>query len=194
MECILLATPVMPWSLRRSLVLFLLAGLLAPSAPAAAQEGWPAPPHVRPEADLRELFDEATGRSPTVRGLVNWLETLDVTVYIRARTTLPADLDGRLALLSANGAHRYVVIDLATGRSSISQISTLGHELRHAIEIANEPSIVNRDSFGAYYARVGTQTGDTDGRRTFETREAAATGTRVRRELLAWSTRNNNGT
>jgi hypothetical protein len=184
----------MPGSLRRSLVLFSLTGLLTSAAPAAAQQDWLAPPHVRPEADLRELFDEATARSPTVRGLVNWLETLDVTVYIRARTTLPAGLDGRLALLSVSGAHRYVVIELATGRSSISQISTLGHELRHAIEIANEPSIVNRQSFGAYYARVGKQTGDSDGRQTFETQEAAATGLRVRRELLAWSTRNSNGT
>jgi hypothetical protein len=184
----------MPRSLRRSFMLFSLAGLLAGAAPATAQEEWLAPPHVRPEAELRALFDEATGRSPTVRGLVNWLETLDVTVYIRTRATLPAGLDGRLALLSANGTHRYVVIDLASGRSAISQISTLGHELRHAIEIANEPSIVNRDSFGAYYARVGKQTGDSDGRLTFETQEAAATGKRVRRELLAWSTRNSNGT
>ncbi len=184
----------MPWSPRRSLALFSLTGLLTSAAPAAAQQDRLEPPHVRPETDLRELFDEATARSPTVRGLVNWLETLDVTVYIRMRATLPAGLDGRLALLSANGAHRSVVIDLATGRSSISQISTLGHELRHAVEIANEPSIVNRDSFGAYYARVGRQTGDADGRQTFETQEAAATGTRVRRELLAWSTRNSHGT
>lgn len=190
----MLAIAVMTRPVRGWIVLLALAGLVAGAAPAGAQDDWPAPPHVRPEADLRELFDEATGRSPTVRGLVNWLETLDVTVYIRSRATLPTGLDGRLALLSANGAHRSVVIDLATGRSSISQISTLGHELRHAIEVANEPSIVNRDSFGAYYARIGKQTVDTDGRQTFETREAAATGIRVRRELLAWSTRNSNGT
>jgi hypothetical protein len=193
--CILLANRVMPPTLRRPLVLSIIAAVLAVAAPAAAQESWQSPPHVRPDAELRSLFDEATGRSPTVRGLVNWLETLDVTVYVRASGFLPTGLEGRAALLSAQGGHRYIVIDLAAGRTAIMQISTLGHELFHAVEIARDPSIVDARSLKAFYVRNGIESGgNTERRQTFETPEAAATGRRVRHELLAGTTRNSDGT
>ncbi|HEY2151120.1 MAG TPA: hypothetical protein VGH34_09940 [Vicinamibacterales bacterium] len=184
----------MPSSISRALLLFTFAGGLASAAPAVAQEEWLPPPHVRPAPEMRALFDEATGRSPTVRGLVNWLEILDVTVYVRTQDVMPRGLLGRAALLSVNGSHRYIVIDVASQRTAIETISTLGHELFHAIEIAREPSIVDPRTLGEFFERAGRETGDADGRRTFETQAAAATGTRVRRELLAWNTRHSNGT
>jgi hypothetical protein len=62
-------------------------------------------------------------------------------------------------------------------------MATLGHELFHAIEIAEEPSVVSADTLADLYARIGRKTGDSAGHRTFETEAAAAAGLRARRQL-----------
>ena len=72
-------------------------------------------------------------------------------------------------------------------------MATLGHELFHAIEIAEEPSVVNAETLAAFYSRIGIKTGDSGGWQTFETEAAAAAGLRARRQLLI-STRHGNGT
>jgi hypothetical protein len=180
--------------IRRRLLAFASAGVLAAGTPALTQDAWHPPPHVRPEPQLRDVIEDAMSRSPALRGLADLLEARDVTVYIRTRAQLPTGLEGRAALLAVHGGHRYLVIELACGRSAVMQMTTLGHELFHAVEIANEPSIVDARTLVAYYARVGTLTGDIDGKRTFETQAAADVGTRVRRELLTSGTRISNGT
>jgi hypothetical protein len=167
--------------------------LLAVGTPVIAQEGWT--PHVRPEPGLRELVADAARRSPAIRGLIDGLERLDVTVYIRTRIFPQTDLDGRVALLSStNSSHRYLVIELACGRSAYTQMATLGHELFHATEIATEPSVVDTRTMAAYYARIGTQTSDSDGKQTFETQAAADAGRRAWREVLMAPKRHANGT
>jgi hypothetical protein len=107
---------------------------------------------------------------------------------------MPLDLEGRVGLLSTGGIHRYLVIDLACRRVELSQMATLGHELFHAIEIAEEPSVVNSSTLADLYSRIGLQTGDSPGRRTFETRAAVAAGERVRRELLTNAASHGHGT
>jgi hypothetical protein len=74
------------------------------------------------------------------------------------------------------------------------EMATLGHELFHATEIASEPSVVDVGTMAAYYSRIGMQTGDGDGKQTFETEAAADAGRRARRELLTTPKRNANGT
>ena len=168
--------------------------LLTLSAPAAAQtEGAPQQPHVRGEYDMRRLIDDAASRSSAIREWIDRLQELDVTVYVRMKTFAQRDLEGRVALLSKTGSHRYLVIELACGRTAVEQMATLGHELFHAIEIAEEPSVVNADTLAAFYMRIGIKTGDSGGLRTFETGAAAAAGVRARRQLLT-ATRNSHGT
>jgi hypothetical protein len=183
-------------SMRRRFLAAATAALLAIAAPARGQAlAAHPPPHVRPEKELRTLFDEALRRSPTLRDVVERLEEMDVTVYIRHHDLGMSGLDGRVALLSMHGTHRYLVIELACGRADLQAMATLGHELFHAGEIASEPSVVDAETMATYYARIGKLTGSTDdGNRTYETRAAAAIGTRVRQELLTSSTRNSNGT
>ena len=145
---------------------------------------WTRPPHVRPERGVRSLVEEASRRSPLIRALVERLEGLDMTVYIRTRAFLTTGIDGRIALLIASGSSRYLVIELACERNEVTQMATLGHELFHAIEIAEEPWVVSPDTLAALYVRIGIQTGGSDGLRTFETEAAAAAGRRARLELL----------
>ena len=157
------------------------------TTPALAQT-----PHVRGEGGMQRLVDGAAQRSSVIREWIDRLEELDVTVYVRGRVFPQLDLEGRIGLLSAAGGHRFLVIELACGRSEVSQMATLGHELFHAIEIAEEPSAVSAATLADLYSRIGIQTGDHTGRRTFETEAAAAAGLRARRQLL--STRTGHGT
>jgi hypothetical protein len=167
--------------------------VVALAATAGAQNGTTQQPHVRGLDSMRQLVDDAARRSPAIREWLDRLQELDVTVYVRAKAFAQHDLEGRVALLSTTGSHRYLVIELACGRTEIDQIATLGHELFHAIEIAEEPSVVNADTLAAFYTRIGVKTGDSGGLRTFETGAAAAAGLRARRQLLT-RTRNSDGT
>jgi hypothetical protein len=162
---------------------------LAFAAPTIAQE----PPHVRGEGGMQQLIDDAARRSPAIEEWIDQLQQMDVTVYVRTRAFASVDLDGRVVFVSARGAHRYLVIELACGKSELTQMVTLAHELFHALEIAGEPSVVSADTLADLYARIGRKTGDSWGQRTFETEAAAAAGLRARRQLLT-TTRHGNGT
>ena len=143
------------------------------------------PPHVRPEIALRPLVEQASQRSPSIRELIDRIEASDLIVYVRLRQFTRSDLNGRVALLSAMPVgQRFLVIELACGRSDVLTIAALGHELYHALEIAAQPSIVDARSLSAFYTTAGEKTGDLQGQVTFETRGAEAAGVQVRRELL----------
>ena len=149
------------------------------------------PPHVRPEPEMRGLVGDAARGSTAIRGLIDHLEGLDVTVYVRQRAFAQTELEGRVALLAASGGHRYLVIELACGRPRLTQMATLGHELYHAVEIADEPSVVDARTLAAFYTRIGRRSDYWGGRMMFETEAAAEAGLRARRELLTNSTRVN---
>lgn len=167
--------------------------LLTLAASARADDGFAPTPHVRGEAGMQRLVDEAARRSPAIQEWIDRLQVLDVVVYVRTRVFARMDLDGRVSLLSTANGVRYLVIELACGRPALVQMATLGHELFHAIEIAEEPSVVSADTLAAFYSRIGVKTGDGGGLRTFETEAAAAAGVHARRQLLI-STRKGNGT
>jgi hypothetical protein len=170
-----------------ALMLLTLAGSAHAQAPIT-----PAP-HVRGDRAMQRLIDEAARRSPAIQEWIDRLQDLDVTVYVRSKSFTQHDLDGRVALLSTSGGHRYLVIELACARAELVQMATLGHELFHALEIAEQPSVVSADSLADLYSRIGIKTGDSGGVRTFETEAAAAAGVRARRQLLT-STRHGDGT
>src|SRR6516165_5973450 len=133
--------------------------LITLASSTAAQDQNASQAHVRGIDGMRQIVEDAAHRSPAIREWIDRLQELDVTVYVRARHFARLDLDGRVALLSKAGSHRYLVIELACGRSELTQMTTLGHELFHAIEIAEEPSVVNAETLAAFYTRIGVRTG-----------------------------------
>jgi hypothetical protein len=141
-------------------------------------------PRLRPDPSLRTLVAEAAVRSPSIRALIDRLEQSNVVVYVRMRPFAAPDLDGRIGLVAAPlGGPRYLVIELACGRTELTTMATLAHELFHALEIADDASAVDGATLEAYYARAGIRTGDMPGRVTFETSGALAAGVQARREL-----------
>jgi hypothetical protein len=192
--CVLLACSRMPSAVAFLVSIISFAVLVAPAHAQVAPIPAMSAPHVRPERELRALVDEAAQGSALIRGLIDRLETLNVSVYVRARTFEQTDLEGRVALLTVVDGHRYLVIELACGRPRISQMAALGHELYHAVEIAEEPSVVDARTLAAFYERVGRRTDNWSSRQTFETEAAAAAGMRARRELFMTAPRRANGT
>ena len=146
-----------------------------------------APPHVRTEsADLRRLIVDGARRSATFRGLLIALDASDVTVYVRSRILPSGQLQGRIGFAGSRSA-RILVIELACPRIADDQIAILAHELRHAVEIAQAPSVVDARTLGIYYEGLGAESRGGPGAWTFETREAREVGDRVRREMVSAS-------
>jgi hypothetical protein len=155
-------------------------------APVAAQDSAVRLPHVRPEnKDAARFVDEAAHKSEAIRALIDRLYDSDVTVYVRFRPLTDVGGDGRMRFLSATANQRYLVIDLACVRTRIDQIAIFGHELHHALEIADTPSIVNAATMAAHYERAGFETGLSAVTRTFETHAARATAETVRKQVVA---------
>lgn len=139
-------------------------------------------PRVRPH-DTRSasLLLDGIARSATMRRIVDELERLNVIVYIEMKPGLHRQLAGQLAWVTAVKNFRYVRISLSTDQIPEVAISVLGHELRHALEVAHAPSIVDERSLEAYYREHGMSVRNhTSG---WDTQVARDTGELVRREI-----------
>ena len=112
--------------------------------------------HVRTmDKRLGSVIDEGLARSASFRGLVARLDGSDVIVYVEPECPMSARLFGRLMLLGAGGGRRYVNVRISCMLTVTQQITALGHELRHAVEIADAPSVVDDASLAAEYRRIG---------------------------------------
>jgi hypothetical protein len=141
--------------------------------------------HVRTTDDrLRRLLERGTRISPTFRALVHRLLASDVIVYLWCDSADAPPSDGRLTFLSAAGGYRYVVVRLARLRSRERQIAIMAHELRHAIEIADAPDVIDGPSMAREYRRIGYVSSPPSGDRlTFDSHAAVDAGVQVLREL-----------
>ena len=112
--------------------------------------------HVRTlDKGLRSVIDEGLARSASFRGLVARLDGSNVIVYVEPECPMSSRLFGRLTLLGAGGDRRYVNVRISCMLPVTQQIAALGHELRHAVEIADAPSVIDDASLAAEYRRVG---------------------------------------
>jgi hypothetical protein len=178
----------MPSTFRDALVI--AATILVTAAAAHAQPPSRMPsPHIRPESqDAHRLLDELIARSPTAEGLVDHLEQSNVIVYVRFRWFATDAINGHIGLASSDPHHRYLIIELACRRTRLQQLETLGHELRHAVEIADATSVTNAAALSQLYRRIGQPVSGVGALEAYETTAAADTGRQVRSELAGTQT------
>ena len=141
-------------------------------------------------ADVRAaaLLVQGLERSATMRALVNQLEQRDVIVYIAMQPALRQRLAGTMAWVTATRAHRYVRISINPELSTDLAISTIGHELQHALEVANAPQIMSEPTLAAFYRLHGhSSNARING---WDTEAAQVAGVDVRRELASAAGRN----
>lgn len=140
---------------------------------------------------LSHLLLEGARRSATFRDLAARLQRSDVIVHVEAAPPSYA-LDGGLQFVTATSFVRYLRITVRTDLPNTELVGLLGHELRHAVEVADSPVIRDEVSFLHFYEAIGRPT-----RRnmsvTYDTPAAVEAGLRVALELRANTRRDSVG-
>jgi hypothetical protein len=138
--------------------------------------------HVRAaDRAARKLLRAGFHHSPTFASLLQRLERADLLVYVETVSRLPGALEGRLVIQPPSHGFRYVRIQIAERGTPNDTIAVLGHELRHAVEVAEAREVVDADGLAALYRRIGIAHGNN----LFDTIEAQETGRQVMKELIA---------
>lgn len=142
------------------------------------------------DAPLMQLIEQGFAHSATLRRLQAHLADSPVIVYL-SRVTLPRGLWGRTRIIGSGDAWRFLSIEIDDRISLLDQVSTIGHELQHAVEIADAGDAVDAGTLATLYRRIGHESPQIDrdpgaGKEFFETEEARDAGHRVRAELTGW--------
>jgi hypothetical protein len=138
------------------------------------------------DAALRRLIDAGIAGSPSLQALAADLARTDVIVYVSC-DFLPLGTNGRLTFTTAVDGWRYLHIQLDWHLSSQRRLSTLGHELQHALEIAGTPSVVDAESMARAFTDMGFGRRDVITQQVYDTQAAVDAGERVWAELSAAS-------
>jgi hypothetical protein len=158
-------------------------GLVPRSTPLTAAAVLDSPTrHVRTAApSTRSLLRDGFERSPTFAALLRRLEQSDLLVYIEEVPRLADALEGRLVIQPPAHGFRYVRIQFTRRDGPADAIADIGHELRHAVEVADATTVIDEPGLAALYRRIGID----HGHNLFDTLEAQETGRRVLKELIA---------
>jgi hypothetical protein len=118
-------------------------------------------PRVRSShAYIRAMIDEAVLRSATFHGLVAAIEATNGIVYVelgvcvhKLRASLTLDV-------TAAATYRILRVIVDARQPDWDVMASIGHELRHALEVLENPALVDTASVYLFYAqgREGTTT------------------------------------
>jgi hypothetical protein len=133
------------------------------------------------DARVARLIEAGVRRSVTFADLVAAVNASDVIVYIQSVNRLAPNIAGQLVIVPVPRA-RYLRIQVLDSLSPDETIALMGHELRHALEVAAAPEVRDQEGLIALYHRIGEPGGQLH---SFETRAAQKTGRRVRTELIS---------
>jgi hypothetical protein len=131
---------------------------------------------------VQHLLEMGLSRSPTFASLLARLNTSDVIVYIEQTDNMPKTFEGRLLLMPLANHQRYLRIQIVRDGTPAELIALIGHELRHAIEVADATEVRDERALERLYQRIGIQG---SALHSYDTDAARTTGKRVRKELLA---------
>jgi hypothetical protein len=138
--------------------------------------------HVRAvDARVDRAIADGLRRSSTFAALVLAIDRSDVIVYIETARRMPASLSGRLLIAGGSAGTRYLRIQIAAAPRGNELIALMGHELQHALEVAESPGVNDERSLIALYEAIGHGKA---GPHRYDTTAAQNAGRQVRQELL----------
>ena len=132
------------------------------------------------DAIVQSFLTEGLRRSPTFAALLAAINQRDVIVYIERSMTMPRDTLGRLTIVPGVRDQRYLRIHIRADLTRSESIALIGHEMTHALEIADAPEVRGPDGLIKLYERIGHSNG---GEHVYDTAAARDTGRKVRREI-----------
>ncbi|HEU5257844.1 MAG TPA: hypothetical protein VFU28_17765 [Vicinamibacterales bacterium] len=135
--------------------------------------------HVRSSnSELIALIDRAGERSATFRSLVDTINASDSIVFVEPGKC-GHGVRACFVSVTAVDSHRYMRVVVDTRKADWDLMGSIGHELRHTIEVIGQPSIRSNASKYFFYAQNGTEGTPT----ARETRAAVDAGNTVRDEV-----------
>lgn len=148
---------------------------------------------VRPVSKrVANLIQNGIRRSPTIARFMQVVAASDVVVYVRSSGKAPADLAGATGFMGRGAdGRRWLMVTLYgdAGWTTLEdaedrQLITLGHELRHVLEVAAADHVTSADEFASFYRDIGDEWRPSH----VDTDDARAAGDQVARELtmLRW--------
>jgi hypothetical protein len=132
------------------------------------------------EHAMSEIIRTGAARSPTFRHLVQTLERSDLIVYVEPSKSVDG---GYLRFATVAGQSRWVQVFVNPKRPINQILAMIGHELQHAIEISDAPSVVDEATMAGLYRRIGVKSCGNSARACYETTGAQVTGAAIFREL-----------
>ena len=131
---------------------------------------------------VTDLVTRGLDASDTFRQLYQRLERSDVIVHLRRGTQVPAG-SGYNQFITYAGSYRFLRITLNVDRVNDDAVALLGHDLRHAVELAEAPALDDSREYERMYDRIGYQSCARAAPRCYETHAAVVAGHDVMREL-----------
>ena len=135
--------------------------------------------HIRTSSPVvRRLVRDAFTRSPTFRQIAEMIEATDGIVYVEEGKCGHSVRACLVLGLAISGPNRLLRILVDSRRADWDLQGSIGHELRHAIEVLTDPAVRSDGAMYHFYSSEGShQVGG------FETEAAIQAGERVRAEL-----------
>lgn len=149
---------------------------------AAERDFDPQSPRLRfTDPVIRAAMTRGLTSSPTFRSLVDRLVASDLIIYVE-RETAAGPAHGFTQFVGRTPPARYVRIVVEGQEATDGFVGLLGHELRHALELAEAPWVVDHAGYAALYRKIG-RASCAPPRSCFDTTAAVSAGLRIFREL-----------
>ena len=131
---------------------------------------------------IAEAIERAIQQSPTFNQLVTAITATDGIVYVHYGECGRNVLACLVLAVTQAGPYRILQIRVDPRRKGRGLMVSIGHELKHALELLNEPTVVNYRTAHNFYARIAPRRGS-----SFETQAAIEIGLKIDRELRRWA-------
>ncbi len=166
---------------RSLLVGLMMAGLACAAARARANDlDGETVHHVRSSnASIVALISLASQQSGTFRALIETIDASDGIVYVE-KGECGRGAQACLVSVTTDGGYRFLRVRVSMREADWDLMGSIGHELRHTIEVLSNPSVTSTAGLHYFYTHLGSTGGFL---RPFETEAAVATGAAVRAEV-----------
>lgn len=104
---------------------------------------------------LVAAVDRGARGSATFKALLDRLEASDLIVYMMRTPANGLSPRGRTQFVVRAGSRRFVRVTIRTDHAARSIVALVGHELQHVAELAEEPRVVDANSYLELYRRIG---------------------------------------